>query len=305
MKINVKGIGINNQQQMTLAPVNLEQISVGVPAVISIDGSTTITGVAILRKNDGALMYSASFAREDGESPVRYKIMLKREVEKILKANPNINLALYEEPFLGYATAAANLFMLRTFLEELAIENEPELNYLERLEINNKRWKKMFLHPDKCPNNSALEKEAVKKKLLLSLPFLEGITQDEIDAISMGWTVIAQIGKENVVSTKARPFGYNVQFIGAHDDDEAFMDFSEIYKGPAIVADNGINYIQLKPRTNFEKQVYNAMGEEDKLVVARYNSDDHANITLKHRIGPMAATYPFIYAFIWRKTRKH
>lgn len=291
---------------MVLAPISMEQINIPVSALMSIDGSTTITGVAILRNGDGALMCVMAFTREEGESPVRYKVQLKRAIESILRANPNINKTYYEEPFIGRATAAPNLFMLRTFIEEMVIENEPEFDYLLRTEVNNKTWKRLFLKPDKCPTGSEIEKAAVKKKLLAALPFLDGsVTQDEIDAIAIGFVAATALEGEKLSSSHITPFKYNTKFIGANDDESAFDDILNIWEGPKSVIENGISYIQIKARTNFEKQVFTAMGSEDKLVIVRYNSDDHANITLKHNIGALAANHTYIYAFIWRKTRKN
>ena len=55
----------------------LEDINVQQYAILSIDGSTSNSGLAILRESDGALMYSMCATRDaSGETPVHYKIRL-------------------------------------------------------------------------------------------------------------------------------------------------------------------------------------------------------------------------------------
>lgn len=290
-----------------LVPKSIEQLKVSDVCIMSIDGSTKTTGIAILREKDGALLYTCAFSREAEETPVQYKVRLKRAVHQILMNNTLIETVYYEEPFIGYASAAQNLLMLRTFVEEIIVENEPILNYIKHSEINNKKWKSLFLAPDKCPTGTEKEKEAVRNKLIGYMPFLYTITQDEIDAISMGFTATVQIrnGTEDTLeSKKVRAFQYNIRFIAADDDDTMLLEFADVYDGPSYLLDNGISFTDCKGTEDFNKHVYKEMGQQDKVLIVKFKSNKHGNLILEHRIGHLAATYEYIYAIIWRRTRK-
>lgn len=286
----------------------IEQIQVSDVSIISIDGSTTNTGLAVLREADGALLYSCAFSREKGESPVQYKVRLKRVVQSILKSNTLIETVYYEEPFIGYASAIANLMMLRTFVEEIVVENEPYFSYIKHAEINNKRWKKLFLAPDKCPTGTELEKAAVRKKLEGFMPFLSTVTQDEIDAIAMGFIATVQIrnGLGDELESKKKPhaFQYNIKFIGADEDDYMLMEFPDVYNGPSVLMENGIQLTECNRTENFDKHIYKNMGSEDKILIVKFSANKHGNIILQYKIGHLAATYENIYAIVWRKSRK-
>lgn len=296
------------QGNIVLVQKTIDYVKVSDVCIMSIDGSTTNTGVAILRERDGALCYSCAFTREQGETPVQYKVRLKRAVHQILTNNTLIETVYYEEPFIGYASAAPNLMMLRTFIEELIVENEPLLNYLKHAEINNKRWKKLFLAPDKCPTGTELEKAAVRAKLEGYMPFLKPVTQDEIDAISMGFIATVQIrnGDEDSLESKKkpRPFQYNVRFIGADEDEHMLMEFPDIYDGPSYLLENGLALTECKGTEDFDKHIYKMMGNDDKVLIVRFNSNKHGNLILQYKLGHLASTYEYIYAIVWRKSRK-
>lgn len=297
--------------QLEMITIPLEDVLVQQYSVLSIDGSTTNTGMSILRESDGALLYSISAVRnKDTETPVRYKVSLKRHVLDLVRRNKYIQTIIYEEPVVAYASAVANLFMLRTFVEEMVIENEPELNYLKTFEVSNMKWKKLFLAPDKIPQGSEKQKEAVRKKLEASLPFLHTVTQDEIDSICMGYIACVSLmknqGLEELQSKKKlAKFQYNVQFVGADCDESIFDEFGETYTGPQSILQNGICLREIDRRANFEKSIYELMGQEDKLVIIKFSSEHHNNIALEYQIGSMVAMFPYIYAFVWRKTRKY
>lgn len=294
-----------------LQEIDIEKIKVDCYAVLSIDGSTTNSGLAILRESDGALLYLLSAKREkDTETPVHYKIRLKRAVTQILRANRFIRTVYYEEPCIGYASAVGNLFMLRAFVEEMIIENEPEFDYLKHYEISNKKWKKLFLAPDKCPTGSDAEKKAVRTKAEFYLPFLITASQDEIDALAMGFAAIKFMVEGNSAEDleskkKLSKFQYNIDFIATDKDDNMWVELFDIYKGPEILLQNGIHLTEIDSKVNFDKHVYQTMGIEDKLLIVKFSSKHHANLILQHKIGHLAAQYPYIYALVWRKTRKH
>ena len=293
---------------MTEIPV--ENIAVTNYAILSIDGSTSKSGLAIMRQHDGAILYSMCAIRDSsGETPVQYKVRLKRQVEQILRKNKFITEVYYEEPVIANITAVANLFMLRTFVEELIVENEPDFNYIKHYEVPNMRWKKEFLAPDKVPQGTDNQKKAVRDKIEQFLPFLNKVTQDEIDAICMGFIACRYLmqdksGDELKAKKKARPFKYNVTFIGAHQDEDMFVEFFDIYKGPKTLLENGLNFSELKPRADFEKHIYQTMGDEDKLLIIKFDSSHHGNVILQNNIGNLSVLYPYLYAIVWRVTRK-
>ena len=293
-----------------LQDIGIEQIKIDQYAVLSIDGSTTNTGMAILRECDGALLYLISAAREkESESPVRYKVRLIQAVKFLFENCTRITTVYYEEPCIGFAGAVANLFMLRTFIEELIIENEPSFNHIKHYEIPNKRWKKLFLAPDKCPTGSEAEKKAVKEKVLHFMPFMFNSTQDEIDALAMGFAAIKFMRDGNVPeelesAKKISKFAYNLQFIAADEDDSMLMEFSDIYKGPQLLLENGISFTEIDGKANFDKHVYQTMGGDDKLLIIKFSTKHHSNLVLQHKIGHLAAQYDYLYAIVWRKSRK-
>ena len=310
MKVTIRQPDIGSSGKAVLLDKTIEQVKVPDNAVMSIDGSTTNTGVAIIQKSSGGLYFTISFTREksQGETPVQYKVRLKRAINQILQNNTLIDTIYYEEPFIGYASAAPNLMMLRTSIEEIIVENEPLLNYIKHAEINNKHWKKLFLAPDKVPNGTELEKAAVRKKMLGYLPCLDKVSQDEIDAYAMGYTAILQIksGNADNIESKKKPrkFQYNIRFIAAEDDDIMLMEFPDIYDGPDYLLENGVCLTTCKGTENFDTHVYKNMGNDDKVLIIKFDSNKHCNLVLQYKIGYLAATYPYIYAIVWRKTRK-
>lgn len=306
IKVNAPVVGMGNK--IELQEIKLDDVRTSAESIMSIDGSTDTTGVAIVRKSDIAFCYSIAFTREKDESPVQYKVRLKRSVTQLLRNNKDITEITYEEPFIGHITAVANLMMLRTFIEEIKVECEPEFDYINSYEINNQRWKKLFLAPDTVPPGTELQKKAVRTKLLTFLPFLETVTQDEIDATCMSIVAashsIAGTTEEIKTQKKQRPFQYNIQFIGAEDDDAMLDILMETYSGPDVVINNGILMTEMNGRGDFNKHIYKTMGAEDKLVIAKYKSKYYGNLTLEHKIGNLASSFDYIYALIWRKTRK-
>lgn len=311
MEVNAKVVAIGPNGQLYLSKVSIEQIQLGCKCILSIDGSTDITGIGILRESDGVLIACASFHREKekDESPVQYKVRLKREIYKLLHNNNNFLLDVYyEEPFIGYVQATKNLLMLRTFVEELKFEYEDELSGLQITEVNNQKWKRLFLAPDKCPPGTELQKKCVRDKLIKALPILSEVTQDEVDAISMGITACTAMrqGEQETLKSKkkTKPFKYKTQFIGADDDDIIFQSLLDVCEAPKEVMENGIVLRKLNGRGRFDNAVYEEMGSEDKLLILKFDSSKYGNVILENRIGHLAETYTFIYALVWRNTRK-
>lgn len=309
VKVSIKTVVADNENQFKLNEIDENSIVTTMPCVMAIDGSTTNTGVSILRSSDGAVSYVMAATREkNDETPVQYKVRLKRLMYGILLRNPMINTICYEEPFVGYETAAPNLFMLRTFIEEIIVEYEPTFNYIKHYEVNNMRWKKLFLMPDKCPAGTELQKAAVRKKLEGYLPFMSTVTQDEIDATCMGFTAIVMMknGQEDDLKSKkkTKPFMYNIKFIGADDDDGMLQDLYDVYDGPEQLLQNGVLLTQIKGTANFDKKVYENMGSDDKVLIIKFSSNNFGNLILQYKIAALASSYDYLYAIVWRKSRK-
>lgn len=311
MKIIIRQPIQNTDLTYKLQDIQLENVAVANYALLAIDGSTTNTGLAIIRQSDGAIMYTASASKEKDEEPVRYKLRLKNYVKDLLLRNRFIDQIYYEEPTISHLSAVKNLFMLRSFIEEMIIENEPTFDYLKHYEVNNMRWKKEFLHPEKVPFGTDNQKKAVRDKLEKSLPFLSVVTQDEIDAIGLGYAAAKHLmngndngGEELVSKKKTRPFQYNSLFIGADCDDDAFVEFYDVYNGPEKILENGISFSEIDTRVNFDKHICNTMGDDDKVLIIKFNSNHHGDVILKYRIGYLSTQYEYIYAIIWRKSRK-
>jgi len=311
--VNAKIFGYNQLGQLDLVPVKLEDIELINKCIIALDGGTIRTGCAVIEEATGYIVALIAFEREKAdESKVRFKVNFKRALYTLLSNNKNtIDRIYYEEPFIQYAEAAEALLMLRTSVEELIIENEPELNHIKYTEVPNKRWKALFLAPDKCPTGSELEKEAIRNKMIKYIPLMEKVSQDEIDAAAMGTVVVHKMkdGTEGGLKSKKKvaPFQYNIAFIGAECDDDMLqelLDNVSDFKIPEKVMHNGIKIKQIDGRGKFDSKVYENMEDDDLLLVLKFSSKYHGNIILKHRVGHLAAQFPYIYALVWRKSRK-
>lgn len=311
MKFTVKQPYQKEDQTIALTEIPLENIKLDNHCILSIDGSTSNTGMAIIRECDGAIMYlmTAERSHNENETPVQYKVRLKRAVHKILALNRLIYQVYYEEPVVSNISSVKNLFMLRTFVEELIVENEPELDYIKHYEVPNMKWKAQFLAPEKVPQGTAKQKAAVRDKMVKCLPFMADVTQDEIDAASMGCAAVNLLrsnksGEELTAKKKVRPFKFEVVFIGINDDQDLLEDFADYYKGPEYLVENGIMWLDLPKRKDFDKSVYELIGEKDCIGLIKFASDTHCNTVLEHKIGNLAAQFDYIGAIVWRKNRK-
>lgn len=314
MKFKVRQPRVNADGKIELADISLDDVQVDRYSILSIDGSTSNSGLAILRETDGALMYSIAATREPntGETPVHYKVRLKRYVADMLRRNKYITQVYYEEPIIANVSAVSNLFMLRTFISEMIIENEPEFEYLKHYDVNNMRWKKLFLQPDKVPSGTENQKKAVRDRLESYMPFLKTVTQDEIDAIAMGFVACtclktdSDVGVEELASKKkTRPFQFETDFIGADDDDAALQELVESYSGPAKLREKSILFTELGNRENFKSKVYSKMGDDDRILFIKFSSKHHGNLIIEYKLGSLSVEYDYIYAAVWRRTRKY
>ena len=313
MITSAKVFGYNDKGELGLIPVSISDIQLKKKCIMALDGSTATTGCAIIEEDTGNIAGLIAFTRdkEHDESKVRYKVQLKRALYDILIRNKFIEHIYYEEPFIQYAQAAEALLMLRTSVEELIVENEPELDYIKYTEINNKKWKKEWLAPEPCPNNSELEKAAVKRKMVEAIPLMDSVTQDEIDAAAMGFVAVTKLkdGTDSELKSKKKvnAFQYNIKFIGAESEDDMLqelLDNLDDFKIPQKVMNNGIKIKRIDGYGKFDNKVYEIMDNDDLLLVLAFSSKHHGNIILKHRVGHLTAQYDTIYALVWRKSRK-
>ena len=79
MKSIVRVVSYLPNKEIGFIEKKVEDIMITFPAIMAIDGSTTRTGVTILRKSDGAIAVSIAFERENNEKPVQYKVRLKEK----------------------------------------------------------------------------------------------------------------------------------------------------------------------------------------------------------------------------------
>jgi len=196
---------INNK--VVINEVKPEEVKLNERAIMAIDGSSTNSGIAIMRESDGAIMYTMRISRENEETVVQYKVKLKKLIKVILGNNILITQTYYEEPVVANIASVKALFTLRTFMEEIILEEEPKFDYLQHYEVSNMRWKKELLAPEKVPRGTEMQKKAVHDKLVNALPFLSCVSQDELDAIGLGFTAVKFIMqgssiKEELVSQK-------------------------------------------------------------------------------------------------------
>lgn len=301
----------NAKGEIELQVIPKEEIVVPTYSLMGIDGATGNSGIAIVRESDAALLYLIDATRDKSvESPVRYKIMLKKEITELLRRNHYIHEVYYEQPIVGNVTAIPNLFMLRVFIEEMIIENEPEFNYLGNFEVNNTHWKKLLIGEEaKLPQQSDAQKAIVREYITSRIPVLSQCTQDCIDAFGLA-SVAAKNkqhgldGKDLTPKKATRPFKYNSIFAAADDDEAILTEFQDLYNGPEKLIQNGVSIVYINKREKFDKAVYEAMGDDDRILIVRFDSSSHGNLILEHNIGSLAAQYEYLYAIIWRANRK-
>ena len=277
--------------------------------MLGIDGSTSNTGISIIDYSSGNILGCMSLKREDDESAVRYKVRFK-EYMLYLMSTLSIKTIFYEQPFIDAdrPDSVKALFMLRTTIEEIKIEQEPRFDGIELIEVPNTKWKKALL-PDKVPNGTKAQKKAVRDYIVKTLPVLEGLTEDEYDGIGLGIAGFKAIRGGDATdlgaNKKAKPFKYNVEFIGADDDTEFLEEYAEEvskYKIPKVVLDNGAFIVSINGKGLFDNNVYKEMGDNDCVLIIKFSSKHHSNVVLEHRLAPLTH-YNFIYAVIWRKSR--
>lgn len=300
-----------------------------VPVGIGIDGSSTNTGLAVMSKV-GALISTSAVSRDKGEDYIQYKLSLQDLLTKLLlNCKDKITHVWYEEPFVGFNNAAQVLMAIRTVVKEI-IYTHPELSFITYTEVNNKRWKKIFLeqHNSRLPSGgSEAEKKAIADILKVKLTYDNlydtrcCVSQDEMDAAGLvyaGW--YGQ--KENIKlesKKQIHKFKFNIKF-ELYDADPSeveqnltlsLLDSAKEYKIPTRVLDNGVTITMLSGRKLFDNIVYETMEDNDKLLVFIYDAGKYTNILMTYGMdqGITEQLNRFgegqtLVAYVWRKSRK-
>jgi hypothetical protein len=296
--VNYSGNGYND----------IGNIQVTSEAVLAIDGSTSDTGVSIISIKDKSLIARMLVSREElSESPVRYKLKLKELVLGIIKNNTNIKHISYEEPCIYHKSAIKNLFMLRTFIEEMIIENEPDLDYINHFEVANTRWKKIFLYPDKMVNDTEKDKQAVNDKVKKIYGLTGDIDLNESDSIGLGYASaeILNGDKDFELESKKKPskFLYEIRFEDEYDTDLVIgYVIDGEYDLPKKVTEQGMKLKELGNREKLENKIYAEMQDEDCVLIIKLNKLKHGDVVMQYNLSNYENDV--IHAIVWRKSRK-
>ena len=317
--------------------VNVENSDVKLGAgnfLIAIDGSSSRTGIAIINFDTCSLVGTLAVERDkkNNEDFVEYKIKLKTLFKKLMDDNlSSIKYMFYEEPFIGFSSATQVLMAIAPTIREIKIENAPKFDAIEFKEVNNQKWKKIFLAPDKVPNGSDNQKVAVQQrvfKMFGSMVTTEAngvskllFTEDECDAVGLGIACLKTLktgydADELLSKKKPKPFKYHIQYMTAvaEDEDEAeqialetIMNCVSDWRIPQKVMDNGVAVETLNGRGAFDKHVYETMGNEDKLVLLIFHGGKYVDSIIKNGRNDLCRNYAdneYIMAVVWRNTRK-
>ena len=285
----------------------VDTIRVDRKSIIGFDASSSNTGFSIVGI-DGAVLYTCSLQRESNETPVEYKLAYKNFVRELLKRELLIEKIWYEEHFIGYAEAAKILFMLRSTIQEVLIEENMQIIYKE---MSNKKWKKYLFQMcghSKVPNNSEAEKKAIRECVVGQMPCLHDVIQDELD--SLGVTMVALVyGEVAELESQKKPssFKFETKFFGGDEDDDSdfFMQYGD---GTGIVpkrliGENCIFHV-LNGREKFENTIYRQLCDEDLPLILRYDAGKYGSVTLGYKLGDLVSEYKYIYAVVWRKNKR-
>lgn len=302
MKKTVRDFVLNEE---LLPPYTVESDE---PCIMSIDGSTSVTGVSILGP-DERLLLSCAFKREPYlESPVRYKIALKSRILDLLLNYRHITDIVYEEPVLNQISAIQNLYMLRSMAQEVLIENEDKLGHINYYEVSNSRWKKIYLAPLKASGTTEEVKKLIADRFALKYPELTGLTQDEKDAYGIGVAFLRTQDKRKLESKKnSRIFKYETFVTGIPTRDITEEDIISIAgeRVPEKVFRNGWEIIDTVGRKDFDKEITEHMLSDDKLLVFRLQSGKLGSLLLRFKLAQLSKDYPFIAILVWRTNRKY
>lgn len=304
---------------------------IGGDILMAIDGSSARTGIAFIDYVGETLLGTIAVERNAKEDYVDYKVRLKSTLKRCMDKHIKVlKRIFYEEPFVGFVSATKVLMTIRTTVSEIKLENSPIYNDIKYAEVSNTKWKKIFLYPNKVPSDSKLQKLAVQEKVdvIFGSMVKDGtdgghriFTEDECDAIGLGIACLKTLKQgfdeqELISKMKPRPFKYNIQFLVATADDqseaelrgaEAFFDYSPTWKIPQSVIDNGISILTLNGRGLFDKQIFEAMGQDDKVLLVSFKGGKYVNVIIENKRTELCREYDdneYIIAFVWRVSRK-
>ena len=290
--------------------VDLNEIKVENEALIGIDASTNNTGVCIIDCIHETPLYSIELKRDKGCGAIEYKVEFKRIMAKLLFENRSIYVnvvnIVQEEPFISAMKTTSEVLMaLRTSIPELLIENKPLGNKYIYHEMNNKTWKKKLFYPDKCSNNSELEKKKAKEIICRLFPVYESLSQDEIDSTGIAYISAKLINSGEGIKEKVRvsKFKYNIEFIGAYDIESAIEEIGYM-NIPKEVKENGLGIIKVPSNGDLDKKIYTEMGEDDMILMFEFSKKTAGNIILKYGLHDLASRFDNIYGVVWRQNRK-
>lgn len=312
MNIEVRKIlekGVMNYE--TIQDLKLEK---DITYILGIDASTTCTGLCVYDLSKRVPVWTIAVKRDDDEGKIRYKLRLKKLIETLLINNPSIRYSEYEEPFIEYVDSASDLIALSPIVEEIKIENEPNLDYLEHELVPNKRWKKALLG-DRLPSGSDLEKNAITCEIYRLYPQLVSIngqglpmhftTQDERDATGLCVAKDKELRGEvtELKSVKVRPFKYEIEFVGGEDMDDAIEFVEQLKSIPRVVRSNGMAFTELKRGEKFDTKILQTMQNDDIICIIEFDTNVAGNLYVKYKLASYKK-YPKVYAIVWRSNRK-
>ena len=81
----------NSGSNIELVTDDVSQLVTDEKSIMSIDGSTDITGVSIIGEASNRVIATVAFKRKD-ETAVAYKVRLKKAIETILRNNKHIKI---------------------------------------------------------------------------------------------------------------------------------------------------------------------------------------------------------------------
>lgn len=238
--------------------------------VLFFDQSTTSTGVSLYTAETGLLVGAGFVKRGKFEDKDKFRIALKNFVLKCCLTQP-VKALYYEEVYGGNSYGASeDLNQLKTIFKD--IKNE-YCNGLLVEPVNNKKWKKRFLHPEKVSRmGTAAEKAQIKTRCLRDFPVLATLKlpQDTFDAVGIGEAVFnvklkripESLCRDKIKTNKYRQVEVEVSFF-EHEDQVHVKDPKLAMYGQV----HGIKYREFDTNYTLEENIKIAidkLAEEDE-----------------------------------------
>lgn len=284
----------------------IKDIEINEESILGVDCSATCTGITVLGLNSQKPLYTIACHRSNDETSVRYKVYLKMFMKNVLLLNKDhISDIFYEEPFIGkYVESSMVLISLKTFIPEILIENENEINkVIEFHEISNKSWKKDLLG-SKLPVGTEEEKNAIAEKIDRTYKCYVGLTQDEHDSYGIAkYGANILYGKSESKEKYKKGYALEGEFIGAENDDMAIAEYQYIRSSvPKRLRDKIVEKIDIDKKHDVEDEVYRALNGIDTVILAKFIPKEQGRILLKYQLGELTNS-SYIYWYVWRKVK--